>query len=278
MSYFISVQDVAEKINKQERIQFVDARYQLLDPEWGKAVYNEAHIPGAVHLDLKTDLSGPKDKHGGAHPLPTIEAFGTILGNHGIDGSETVVVYGADNDIFAARAWWMIHHLGHEAVYYLKGGFKAWKEAEQPTTSALVNPEKKQFEPNVRNDQLLSMEMVRDRDKSSVLIDARDEARFLGGADKLHKASGHIPGAKNYFWKDVLTESGEWLSKSALEAYYQDLPKDQPIILSCGSGVSACIHLLALKELGYNHLQFYPGSFSDWISYEENEISTSIDN
>lgn len=274
MSYFITVKEVLEKLNKQESVHFVDARYQLLDPEWGKAAYNEAHIPGAVHLDLKEDLSGAKVNHGGAHPLPMIEAFSTVLGNQGMDGSETVVIYGAENDIFAARAWWMIHHLGHETVYYLKGGFKAWKEAEQPTTNIVGKPQKKKFKAAVRNDQLLSMEMVRDRDESSVLIDARDQARFLGGADKLHKVSGHIPGAKNYFWKDVLTESGEWLSNEALQTYYEDLPKERQIILSCGSGVSACIHLLALKELGYDHLQFYPGSFSDWISYEENEIST----
>lgn len=274
MKYIITVNELEEKLNSKQPIVLIDVRYDLLNPKFGKRLYEKNHLPNAIFLDLKEDLSQDLGAHGGNHPLPNFEKLGETLGQHGIDHNTTVVVYGNISDLFAARAWWLLHYLGHERVYVLDGGYDAWVKAGHSVTVEIPVYPAKNFIPRLKNDKILAMEDVRDRPQNKLLIDARDRERYLGGNNPLQNKSGHIPGAKNYFWKDVLNESGEFQSITELKKYYQNLPREGEIILSCGSGVSACVHLLLLKELGYNQLEFYPGSFSDWITYSENKIET----
>src|SRR5690625_4835394 len=110
------------------------------------------------------------------------------------------------------------------------------------------------------------------KEKSAILIDSRSRERYLGKTEPLYAKAGHIPGATNYFWKDVLDENGLWKSDKELTAHFKALSKNDEIIVSCGSGVSACPNVLALKMAGYENVKLYPGSFSDWISYEENKV------
>src|SRR5699024_8545227 len=120
----------------------------------------------------------------------------------------------------------------------------------------------------------VTMEDVKERDQeSTILLDSRAFERYLGKVEPLYDRSGHIPGAKNYFWQDVLTD-GKWKDEQALEKHFEKLPKDKEIIVSCGSGVSACPNILALQAIGYTNVKLYPGSFSDWISYPENDLET----
>lgn len=109
----------------------------------------------------------------------------------------------------------------------------------------------------------------------SVLVDSREKQRYLGEVEPLYSKAGHIPGAKNFFWKDVLKSNGKWKSASELQSHFSSLSHEQEIIVSCGSGVSACPNILALKQAGFKNIKLYPGSYSDWISYPEHEVSTN---
>ncbi len=275
MSFLIGVDELKERmINKTESTVIVDVRFVLTDPDAGRKLYLNEHIPGAVYLDLNRDLASKAAKHGGAHPLPDMELFAAKMGNIGIDHETTIVIYDEENDMFAARMWWLLHYLGHEKAYILEGGYKKWVEEGNPVTAELPSLKRKQFEPKIRSNEVVSMKDVKERveNKKAILIDSRDKERYLGIREPLYSKAGHIPGAVNYFWKDVLNSDGSWKNKEQLAKHFSSLPKDKEIIVSCGSGVSACPNIVALKSLGYENIKLYPGSFSDWISYDENDI------
>ena len=277
MSYIISVEELRNILaTNPDQVVMVDARFQLNDPEAGRQAYEESHIPGAVYFDLENDLSSEPGEHGGNHPLPSVSELAEKIGNAGIDHQQIVVAYDKSNDMFAPRFWWLLHYLGHEKVYVLDGGFEAWVQAGQPVTSEVPVKKSKTFIPNVRSDEVVDVERVRENiiNKKATLIDSRSYERYLGKKEPLYKKAGHIPGAKNYVWMDVLDRNGKWKNKSSLENHFSKLDKDKEIIVSCGSGVSATPNIIALKMVGFRNVKLYPGSFSDWISYEENEIET----
>lgn len=254
----------------------IDVRFKLNEAEAGKEAYLESHIPHAVYLDLDQDLSGPAGEHGGNRPLPDLDTIVGKLGAIGVDQDKKVVIYDQTNGIFAARAWWLLDYLGHEDVSVLAGGFKAWEEAGNEVTDAIIAKEPSVFTPQVRPNATADMEEVKANieEKKAVLIDSRSHERYRGKSETMHAKAGHIPGAKNYFWKNVLNDDGTYKDKEALEENFASLSKDDEIIVSCGSGVSACPNILALKMLGYENVKLYPGSFSDWISYDDNPLET----
>ncbi|MGP4107588.1 sulfurtransferase [Virgibacillus sp. L01] len=260
--------------NKLENTVVVDVRFQLNDPEAGRKAYLESHIPHAVYLDLNKDLSGKAEKHGGNHPLPDMDMFAAKIGNIGIDHDTAVVIYDQRNDMFAARLWWLLDYMGHDNVYFLDGGFEKWVEQGHEVSSEIPILSATDFQPNFRENQVADIDEVKEKldNKSAVLIDSRGRDRYLGKTEPLYKKAGHIPGAKNYFWKNVLDENENWKNDTDLQENFSSLSKEDEIIVSCGSGVSACPNVLALKKAGYKNVKLYPGSFSDWISYEENEI------
>jgi thiosulfate/3-mercaptopyruvate sulfurtransferase len=275
LSFLIGIDELKERIvNKTDSTVIVDVRFVLTDPDAGRKLYLSEHIPGAVYLDLNRDLASKALKHGGAHPLPDMELFAAKMGNIGIDSDTTVVIYDEENDMFAARLWWLLHYLGHNKVYILEGGYKKWIEEGNQVTAELPSLKKKQFAAEIRGDETVSMKEVKDKieNKKAILIDSRDKDRYLGIWEPLYSKAGHIPGAVNYFWKAIFNSDGSWKNKEELSKHFSSLPKNKEIIVSCGSGVSACPNIVALKSLGYENIKLYPGSFSDWISYDENDI------
>lgn len=273
MSFLITVDRLKRRLeNKQNNTVIIDVRFQLNDPDAGRKAYLEGHIPGAVYLDLNKDLSGKVEKHGGSHPLPDIDTLAAKIGHIGIDHETKVIIYDLNNDMFAARCWWLLHYMGHEKVYLLDGGLSAWVEAGNETTTALPKLEAKEFEPKLLEDEVVDITDVKERGEETILIDSRAKERYLGKSEPMYKKSGHIPGAKSFFWKGILAEDGSWKREKELEQHFAKLPKDAEIIVSCGSGVSACPNIIALKKIGFQHVKLYPGSFSDWISYDENEV------
>lgn len=277
MSYVITEQWLKNRLeNNPEDTVVIDVRFNMNEPGAGKQAYMEGHIPHAAYLDLNEDLSGPAEKHGGKRPLPNVTLFSEKLGAIGVNDEKPVVIYDQKNGIFAARAWWLIHYLGHEKVYVLEGGFKGWVEAGNEVTDEITEKERAVFAPRVRADEIVDMKRVRENitEKSAVLIDSRSRERYLGNEETMHDKAGHIPGAKNFFWKNVLNEDGTYKNETELSENFSSLSKDQEVIVSCGSGISATPNILALKTLGYKNVKLYPGSFSDWISYEENELET----
>lgn len=275
MSYLVSVDSLKKKLESNaDDMVVVDVRFSLADPNEGKKAYEQGHIPGAMYLDLNKDLSSPKAEHGGNHPLPDTELFAEKLGEIGIDQQTTVVIYDAKNDMFAARLWWLLDYMGHESVYLLDGGIAGWVKKGNVVTSEISVPITKQFQPDIQENQVVDINQVKEKmnDNSVVLIDSRSKDRYLGQTEPMYAKAGHIPGAKNFFWKDVLQEEGSWKDEEALQSNFKKLTKDDEIIVSCGSGVSACPNVIGLKMAGFTNVKLYPGSYSDWISYEENEV------
>lgn len=259
-----------------DRMVIVDVSFHLSKPEEGRKAYLKGHLPGAVYVDLERDLSGDTGTHGGRHPLPAPETIAKMLGDIGIDHKTAVVVYDDNGGMFAARFWWQLRYLGHTSVYVLDGGLSNWVKEGHDITSEVPKPVPRKFVPKPQEDELLDAKQVRERigRPGSTLIDAREKARYAGESEPLDHKAGHIPGAKNYFWKGNLREDGKWKSHEKLKQHYASLNPKSEIVVYCGSGVSACPNVLGLKEAGFKNVKLYAGSWSDWISYADNPVAT----
>lgn len=273
MSNIISPETLAQWM-KTNDVVIIDVRADLFDEQFGEREYHKGHIRGAVFLDLEKDLSGEVKVHGGNHPLPNIDTFAKKLGEIGVNVNRRVIVYDQNVQMFAPRAWFLLQHVGHENVFVLNGGFDAWKAAGYEVTTEIPNVKPTIFTPKQNVEELITMEQVKHRPADVTLIDSRANERYLGFVEPLYAKAGHIPGAINYFWEDVATTDGRWKSLEQLEEHFKSLNKEDEIIVSCGSGVSACANILALRQLGFKRIKLYPGGYSDWISYEENDIIT----
>ncbi|MFC4559875.1 sulfurtransferase [Virgibacillus kekensis] len=277
MSTIVNCEWLHERLNDDpENMVVVDVRFYLNDAEAGRKAYLKDHIPNAVYLDLEKDLSDKPQKHGGKHPLPDMETFVAKLGNIGINNDTDVVIYDQSNDMFAARLWWLLDYVGHEKIFLLDGGYDEWVNQGYEVSDEIPTlTSSKKFIPDFQKYTVADIEEVKEKMETgaATLIDSRARARYLGKTEPLYIKAGHIPGAKNFFWKDVLDDRGKWKSPAELEDNFSALSKDDEIIVSCGSGVSACPNILALRTAGYKNVKLYPGSFSDWISYPENKVT-----
>lgn len=274
MKYVVEKEWLLKNLN-EPNIRIVDCRFSLAQPEKGGQEYRESHLPGAVYFDLEKDLSGVVSEHGGRHPLPNLKEFITKLEQAGIDEHTTVIAYDNGEGAFAARFWWMLQYLGHEKVYVLDGGFSAWNEAMYPITNEVPELKKTIFTSTINPELIASVEEVRAVVNGSVeetiLIDSREEKRYLGLEEPIDKKAGRIPGAINKPWFEGLT-AGRYKSTEDQNKRFSNIPSENQVIVYCGSGVTAAPNFLAFKEAGFEKVKLYLGSFSDWISYEENKI------
>lgn len=260
---------------ENEEIKIVDSRYDLDDPSLGKELYQTNHIPGAFYFDLKEQLSAPVAEHGGRHPLPDLNEFKRTIENVGIDNSKTVIVYDNGSGEFASRFWWMLKYVGHEKVYILDEGFSGWQEAIYPVTVEISESTSAEYVLNIQDEMLASYEdvkeIVENEDNDTTLIDSRAYERYTGEVEPIDKSAGHIPGAINKLWIEGLHDGSFTDSKKQKERF-SELDSEEPIIVYCGSGVTATPNYIALKMAGFENVKLYAGSFSDWISYEDNEV------
>lgn len=275
MNHIVSMKWVLARLYEQD-LTIVDCRFQLNDPEAGRRAYAESYIPGAVYLDLEKDLSSPVEEHGGRHPLPDITTLAAKLGKLGIQCDTRVVAYDDQGGAMASRLWWLLTYMGHEHVYVMEQGFTAWREGGFPVTSAtpaIRVPAR--YEPTLHPELLVDVDAVREASRfgNATLIDSREPHRYQGLEEPIDKVAGHIPGAVNAFWKDSLAPDGRWLTPDQQSERFAALPKDKPLIVYCGSGVTACPNVIALREAGFTDVRLYAGSWSDWISYEGNPIA-----
>lgn len=234
------------------RTQFVDCRWELGKPERGRELYLESHIPGASFLDLDRDLSAPASVPGGRHPLPRAEEFARAASRAGIGTDTLVVAYDQGMSGGAARLWWLLRHFGHEQVAVFAGGIGAWLG---PLARHEEHVEPAQFEPRERQGDTVDAPELLDRigDESLLLLDARAPERYRGEVEPVDRVAGHIPGARNLPARTAFSPPGEVLAAPEIVAY-------------CGSGVSACVLLLALAQAGRPDARLYVGSWSDWSS------------
>ncbi|SFB49727.1 thiosulfate/3-mercaptopyruvate sulfurtransferase [Cohnella sp. OV330] len=274
MSNLISISEAALLLGKPNAV-FADVRFVLGQPEAGRRAYEKGHIPGAVFFDLNADLSGPKAQHGGGHPLPPLDAFAHKLGAAGIGEETEVVVYDDQGGSIAARLWWTLKYLGHERVRLLAEGFSGWRDAGHPVTDELPAPAARTFVPCVNEALSADVEQVKAAigREGAVLIDARKPAHYTGEDTSKYAKAGHIPGAINRFW-EAGSPGGVFQGAEVQKARFGDIPADAEIIVYCGAGVTATPNVLALTEAGYSNVKLYVGSWSDWISYGVNPITT----
>ncbi|MBC7514139.1 MAG: sulfurtransferase [Herminiimonas sp.] len=252
----------------------LDCRHDLANPDAGQTAYATGHLPGAHFASVDRDLSdktpAPDGKFRGRHPLPTRTAFIATLRALGIDETTQVVVYDAQGGMFAARLWWMLRWVGHASVAVLDGGLPAWVAAGQaistsPETVARAGniSERPSLVTTVAADDILAN---LDGGKHTV-IDGRAPDRFRGENETLDPVGGHIPSAKNRFFKDNLDATGHFKPAATLRTDFAAMINDPAsTVMQCGSGVTACHNLLALEIAGLPGAALYPGSWSEWCA------------
>ncbi len=224
------------------RVQFVDCRWQLGEPERGRELYRAGHIPGASFLDVDRDLSGPPGTRG-RHPLPDADAFSAAASRAGIGPDVLVVAYGTMGG--AERLWWLLRHFGHDDCAVLDGGLDAWRG---PLSAGDEQAEPTTFVPRERSGDTIEADEIARRlsDPTLVLVDARVPARWRGEENAIDKVPGRVPGALSAPWNEELPP----LPEGELVAY-------------CGSGVTSSVVLHRLALAGREG-RLYPGSWSEW--------------
>jgi thiosulfate/3-mercaptopyruvate sulfurtransferase len=261
-------------IKSKELLQLKNiVEFVLIDACFGKENYEKSHLEGALHVDLNSELSDIKEDVaiGGRHPLPEPADFCRLLGDLGISPSSHVVVYDDKNGSnAAARFWWMMRALGHKKVQVLDGGKEAAVKAGFPTKSGIEKPGKMNDYPvSTWSLPLSSIEELDkvSQDENYIVIDVRENERFLGKKEPIDLVAGHIPGAVNIPFMKNLDENGDFHSPEVLKNQYSKVFKDKDpsqIIVHCGSGVTACHTLLAIAYAGLEIPKLYVGSWSEW--------------
>jgi thiosulfate/3-mercaptopyruvate sulfurtransferase len=252
----------------------VDLRHQLSDTAYGERAYAASHIPGAVFLHLDRDLSGPVTGCNGRHPLPDVDVLVARLSAVGIGNDTQVVVYDDAAGMIAGRLWWLLRWLGHDKVAFLDGGFPLWQAEGRPlSTDVPVRPAAvfiRQAAATPLADMVDAEWLLANLNAPDLcLIDARGPDRFRGENETIDPVAGHIPGARNRCFKDNLAADGRFKPAAQLRAEYLALlagASPNQVVAQCGSGVSACLNLLAMEIAGLPGARLYPGSWSEWCS------------
>lgn len=254
------------------QVRFVDVRFDLQDNVAGKKAFDAGHAPGAMYFDLEQHLSDMTSKNG-RHPMPSKAQLAQLIQQSGLTYDDTIVVYDQGAAPFAPRAWWMLKYAGFPNVYILNGGALALEKVIDFTKEqAFYSPSKVDFE---WQDHLYApreaVKAIVDGEVNATLLDARAAARYRGEVEPLDNVAGHIPTAKNFDWEQLKVD-GALHANDSLRA---KINKDEHVVVYCGSGVTASPLYAILADEGYNNIQLYVGSFSDWITQYEVETGTN---
>lgn len=257
-----------------------DVRFSLDDEKWGRRVYEESHVAGAVYADLGSDLSGEIITGvTGRRPFPTVTSFTKTLSSWGITPQTQVICYDAESGLMAAsRLWLMFRWLGHEKVAVLDGGLKAWQKEDLPMNKTIKNLEPTIFQVSIKGELLVDVNEV-DRarlDPNSCVFDSRGAEGYHGGGKYYDPVRGHIAGAGLADRAAITNSEGYFKSKEELKSHYQNLIGTTPMensIFYCGSGVTAAQNVLAMKHAGLGDSKMYVGSWSEWITDPTREIA-----
>jgi thiosulfate/3-mercaptopyruvate sulfurtransferase len=247
------------------RASVLDVRWSLGGPP-GREEYAKGHIPGAVFVDLDSELTGPPGDRG-RHPLPATADLQRAMRNAGVDNHRPVVVYDAATSLAAARAWWLLRYFGHRGVVVLDGGLAAWTAAGYPVSTETPTTKPGGFEARPGALPVLGPEEAAAFAGRGLLIDARAPERFRGEVEPIDPVAGHIPGARNLPATDALDEDGRFHDPGALRELFRGVGVRDGVEIGtyCGSGVTAAHTVLALELAGYR-AALYPGSWSEWCA------------
>jgi thiosulfate/3-mercaptopyruvate sulfurtransferase len=255
----------------------VDCRFDFADTDAGRLAYETGHIPGAVYAHLDNDLSNPPITDNGRHPLPPADVLRDRFGRLGITDGKQVVAYDSANGGIASRLWWLLRYMGHESVAVLDGGWAAWQTANFPIKGGVEKQTAVLFTGEPHTHWLV---LANDVLSVPLLIDSRAAPRYRGEVEPLDPVAGHIPGACNYFYQRNWGENGRYLPpkqlSDQLSAVIGDVNPDD-VVFYCGSGVTACVNLLALAHSGLGNGRLYAGSWSDWCRDSTKPIALGND-
>lgn len=249
----------------------VDCRSDPANAAFGRAEYAKGHLPGAIFLDMDSDLCGEKTGRNGRHPLPEPQRLAATLGAAGIGPGAQVVAYDDRGGASAARLWWMLRWLGHEAVALLDGGITRWAAEGRPLVTEVPAPGAAGFAGEPREAMRVDAGFVAANldGGDAVLVDARVPARYRGEMEPIDPVAGRIPGARNRPLQDNLAADGCFKGPQALRAEFESVLGGVPparVVHYCGSGVSACHNLFAMELAGMVGSRLYAGSWSEWIA------------
>ena len=259
----------------EPRLRVVDCRYKLGEPGAGERLYLEGHIPGAAHLDVDRDLAAPPGDRG-RHPLPDPDAFAAAARHAGIGTDTLVVAYDEAAEGGAARLWWLLRHLGHDQVTVLDGGLRGWREEGGELQAGAEEIEPGNFragepETATATAEALAATLAEATEPAGgarrppIVLDARVPERYRGEVEPIDRVAGHIPGARNLPFMELAPE-GRFLRPDELRARFEQLgvQSGDDAVAYCGSGVTACVLVLAAEVAGIGPTRLYPGSWSEW--------------
>lgn len=266
-TWFVGADWLAEHIDDPE-IQIIDARMAPPGQEDRNVAqeYLHGHIPGAVFFDIEalSDQTSPLP-----HMLPRPETFAVAMRELGVNQDKHLIVYDEGNLFSAPRAWWMLRTFGVERVSILGGGLAGWQRDDLLLEEGPVELQEGEFNATFTPEAVVKVTdvLLASHEKTAQIIDARPAARFNAEVDEPRAGlrRGHIPDALNVPWTELVRE-GELKTTDELDAIFfsRGVSYDKPIIVSCGSGVTAAVVLLALATLDVPNVKLYDGAWSEW--------------
>lgn len=248
-------------------VRVLDVRWRLDRPD-SRPEYLEGHLPGAVYVDLDTELAAHGRPEDGRHPLPTVEALQASARRWGLHAGDTVVVYDDLKNLSAARAWWLLRYAGVADVRLLDGSLRAWTAAGLPLETGDVQPEPGDIDLTYGALPTIDIDGAAAFPEDGVLLDARAGERYRGEAEPVDPRAGHIPGARNAPTTGNVGPDGRFLDPAALRARFAEVGvvDGVPVAAYCGSGVTAAHEAVALTLAGFT-AALYPGSWSQWSNH-----------
>ena len=257
-----------------QRTVLLDVRWALGDPH-GHDHYLREHIPGAVFVDLATELAGPAEPRRGRHPLPLPEQFQASARSWGINDGDAVVAYDDSGNMAAARLWWMLRNAGFHNVHLLDGGLAAWRAAGFDLAAGPERPAPGNVTLSDGDMPVIDAGQAASWGQQGLLFDARAAERYRGEVEPVDPRAGHIPGAVSAPTTGNLQADGRFLAPAKLRERFEQLGyrAGVPAAVYCGSGVTAAHEIAALEIAGLS-AALYPGSFSEWCHGASNEVVT----
>jgi len=273
----VSTADLSDHLSDPDWLIF-DCRHNLTDPSVGRAAYDYGHIAGAHFAGVDRDMSGAKTGQNGRHPLPDPAKFAGFLATKGLRSGRRVVAYDDVGGQYAARLWWMCRWIGWADVAVLDGGWPKWQAEQRAVSTVEPGTFAGEVTVNLRPDWLVAVAEVESALAGSTqqIYDARAPERYRGEVEPLDPVAGHIPGAKNRFFKANLQEDLTMKSPSELRSLWSaDLAGRDPtqVVHQCGSGITACVNLLAMEVAGLSGSRLFAGSWSEWVGRSDRPVA-----
>jgi thiosulfate/3-mercaptopyruvate sulfurtransferase len=295
----VSCTDLAASLSGAEPPVLLDVRWRMGGPP-GREDYDRGHLPGAVYVDLDTELAAPPGP-AGRHPLPEPADLERVLRAAGVRAGAPVVVYDADNGSIAARLWWLLRWAGHDRVRVLDGGYAAWQAEGRPVTTDVPNPAPGDVTVRAGHMPVVDADGAAELARTGVLLDARAPERYRGEVEPIDPKAGHVPGARNAPFAAHTGEDGRWRRPEELAAHFEEVgvaaatlraggsgaagsgaagsAQEPPAVGAyCGSGVTAASVVLALEVAGVTSpsapAALYAGSWSNWSADPRRPVAT----